>query len=198
MPDEPLGLGLIGCGVIARTYLHELRRPEQSEWRLAAVCDTDLEKARAAAGDGAAAYADVERLLADPAVDAVAILLPNHQHAEAALRALDAGKPVLVEKPMATTLEECDRMIAAAERAGADPLWAHAAIRNRSGVWADDTGVATLGLADGTLIQFQTDGLATQCCNETVLHGTEATVTVTQTRVVVHRQPEPEVTEFPS
>jgi predicted dehydrogenase len=273
---ERLGLGLIGCGVIAGTYLRELRRTEQTEWRLAAVCDTDAEKARAAAGDGAASYADLDRLLGDPAVDAVAVLLPNHLHAEVALRVLEAGKPVLVEKPMATTLEDCDRMIAAAERvkgllmvgmtsrfcssyraararlqagefgalnfiaeycnyriapdwyirpwlrraetlgggmflqmgihnldravwlAGAEPLWAHAAIRNRSGVWADETGLATLGLDDGSLVQFQTDGLATKRRNETVLHCAEATVTVTQSRVVVHRQPAPEVAEFPA
>jgi predicted dehydrogenase len=274
--SEPLGLGLLGCGVIAGTYRRVLQRPEQTDWRLAAVCDTDPEKARAAAGDGAACYSDLEQMLADPAVDAVAVLLPNYLHAEATLRALETGKPVLVEKPMATTLADCDRMIAVAERAGvllmvgltsrfctsyraareqlragrfgalhliaeycnyciapgwyirpwlkraetagggmflqmgihnldraawlaaAAPVWAHAAIRDRSGVWADDIGVATLGLEDGGLIQFQTDGLATRHRNETVLHTAEATVTVTQSRVVVHRQSEPEVTEFPS
>lgn len=272
--NTPLGLGLIGCGVIAGTYLKALARPGQQEWRLAAVCDTDAEKCRTAAGPDTAAYTDVEELLRDPAVDAVAILLPNHLHAEAAIQALQAGKAVLVEKPMATTLADCDRMIATASRvggllmvgltsrscssyraararlqagefgalnfiaeycnyrlapgwyirpwlkraetlgggmflqmgihnldravwlAGSEPAWAHAVIRDRSGVWADDTGLATLGLSDGTLVQFQTDGHATLRRNETVLHCGEATVTVTQNRVVVHRQPEPEVLEF--
>jgi predicted dehydrogenase len=274
--SESLGLGLIGCGVIAGTYLRELRRPGQTGWRLAAVCDTDLDKARAAAGDSVACYSEMEQLLADPAVDAVAILLPNYLHAPAALQSLEAGKPTLVEKPMATSLEDCDSMIATAARtgslltvgmtsrfcasyraararlhagefgalsfiaeyynyriapdwyirpwlklaetlgggmflqmgihnldravwlAGAAPLWAHAAIRDRSGIWADETGLATLGLEDGSLVQFQTDGLATQRLNETVLHGTEATVTLTHTRLMVHRGSETEVTEFPS
>ena len=272
----PLGIGLIGCGVIANTYLKALRAEGQEDWCLAGVWDVDAEKARAAAGAGAAAYAALDDLLAAPAVDAVAVLLPNHLHADAAIRALDAGKPVLVEKPMATTLADCDRMIAASARgglplmvgltsrfrasyraararlhagefgalsfiseycnyrispewyirpwlkradtcgggmflqmgihnldravwlAGAAPLWAHAAIRDLSGTWADETGVATLGLEGGALVHFETDGLAAQSRNETVLHCAEATVSITSTRVVVHRPGGAETQEFPA
>jgi predicted dehydrogenase len=80
--------------------------------------------------------------------------------------------------------------------AGSSPQWVHAAIRDRCGNWADETGAATLGLEDGALIQFQTDGLATQGRNETILHCQDVTVSVNARRITIHRSPEPEVVEF--
>jgi predicted dehydrogenase len=65
---------------------------------------------------GVATYAEVDDLLADPRVDLVDITLPTSLHADVAIRALEAGKHVLCEKPMALTLAECKRMVAAAER----------------------------------------------------------------------------------
>ena len=113
------GLGIVGCGVIAETYLRALTGPCANEWRLAAVSDLNLERARSVtAGTGASVYGSLEELLADPGVDAVVVLVPNYLHAQTAIQAMEAGKPVLVEKPMATTLDDCDRMIATAERTG--------------------------------------------------------------------------------
>ena len=63
-------------------------------------------------------YPSFEALLDDPTVDAVDICLPNDLHREFAVRALQAGKHVLCEKPIALTLEDADAMIAAARRAG--------------------------------------------------------------------------------
>jgi len=63
-------------------------------------------------------YGDLAQLLADPGVDAVSICLPPNAHCSAAMDGLGAGKHVLVEKPMAGSLEECDRMIRAAEESG--------------------------------------------------------------------------------
>ena len=64
------------------------------------------------------AYADYDALVASDRIDAVYIALPNSMHADYAIRALKAGKHVLAEKPLATTLEESRAMIAAAEAAG--------------------------------------------------------------------------------
>jgi predicted dehydrogenase len=61
-------------------------------------------------------HGGVEQLLDDPAVDAVAVLVPPEAHAEVATAALEAGKHVLVEKPLALTVEDCDRIVEAGSR----------------------------------------------------------------------------------
>jgi predicted dehydrogenase len=63
-------------------------------------------------------YDDLNRLLADPEIDLLDLCLPSHLHRDITLRALEAGKHVLVEKPIALTVADADVMIAAAERAG--------------------------------------------------------------------------------
>lgn len=63
-------------------------------------------------------YQDFDRIRDDPAIDVVYVILPNAMHAEYAIRALRAGKHVFCEKPMAVSVEECERMIRAAEDAG--------------------------------------------------------------------------------
>ena len=63
-------------------------------------------------------YRNYRELLRDPSIDAVDIVTPNHLHGEMAVAALEAGKDVLLEKPMAVTAAECDRLIAVAERSG--------------------------------------------------------------------------------
>jgi predicted dehydrogenase len=67
-------------------------------------------------------YADADRLIADPEVDAVYIATPPDSHKQYTLAAARAGKPVYVEKPMALNAAECDEMIAACREAGV-PLW---------------------------------------------------------------------------
>ncbi len=67
---------------------------------------------------GARATADLDDLLADPELDAVVVATPVPTHAELALRALDAGKHVFVEKPLAQSVEAAEEVAAAAERAG--------------------------------------------------------------------------------
>jgi len=113
-------IGIIGTGAIAAVHVDAYRRfPERSE--ITAVCDTFADKARGFAEQhslSSAVYGDYKEMLSDPGIDAVSICLPPSLHAQAAIDALDAGKHVLVEKPMASSLEECDRMIEASERNG--------------------------------------------------------------------------------
>ena len=111
-------IGIIGCGKIAQVrHLPEYHEnPEAEIYGL-----YDLNGARAAelaAAYGAKAYPSVEAMLADPAIDAVSVCTVNDSHARIAIAALRAGKNVLCEKPMATTLEECEEMTRVAAECG--------------------------------------------------------------------------------
>ena len=87
---------------------------------LAAVMSRDMGRAEAFAQKhgSASAYDDLDALLRDPAVDVVYIASPNALHAEQTVRAAEAGKHVLVEKPMALSVDDAQRMIDACETAG--------------------------------------------------------------------------------
>jgi myo-inositol 2-dehydrogenase/D-chiro-inositol 1-dehydrogenase len=121
-----IGLGLIGCGGIARSaHLPAMAQLADSVTLLAAA-DTDQAAAQAAAAPWhAAAHTDYRAVLAHPGVDAVVVATPEYLHAEQVEAAAAAGKHVLCEKPMAPSLEEADRMIAACARAGVKLLIGH-------------------------------------------------------------------------
>ncbi|MEX2176123.1 MAG: Gfo/Idh/MocA family oxidoreductase [Pirellulaceae bacterium] len=74
---------------------------------------------------GVKKYSDLAGMLGDPSVDLVDICLPPHSHCEAALAALRAGKHVFVEKPMALTVADCDKMVRAADKVGKQILVGH-------------------------------------------------------------------------
>jgi UDP-N-acetyl-2-amino-2-deoxyglucuronate dehydrogenase len=110
-----LGVAIIGPGKVAHIHARILAGLPGA--RLVAVCSRSAERAGAfAAQYGAQAYTELPALLADSAVEAVIICTPHPQHAREAVAVLDAGRHVLVEKPMAVTPEECDAMIEAAAR----------------------------------------------------------------------------------
>lgn len=112
-----VNFAVAGCGVISRFHLNAIRAIEDAA--LCGVYDAVPASAQAAAAEyGTQAYPDYEALLADRAVDAVCICTPSHLHAPLALQAIAAGKHVLVEKPVALTLEDCDAISQAARRAG--------------------------------------------------------------------------------
>jgi phthalate 4,5-cis-dihydrodiol dehydrogenase len=116
--QSSLGLGIVGLGGAAVNMLPAFRR--SPFLRIEAVADLDpviLERF-AADHPGARTYNDVERLCADPAVDLVYIGTPTKLHSDHARAALERGKHVLIEKPMAVTLEDAEAMIATAERHG--------------------------------------------------------------------------------
>jgi len=119
-----LGIGIIGAGRIFKAHAGSVQAIPETE--LVAVSDVDAERvARATATYGGAGYADYQELLRDPKVDAVVIGLPHWLHERVSIDCLRAGKHVLVEKPMAMTVAECDAMIAAAEASGKNLMVAH-------------------------------------------------------------------------
>lgn len=129
---KPLGLGLIGAGIVAAgPYRKALERLPKI--KAVGVFDPDSAKATSLAHAlKATVYPDLHALLSDSAIDAVAILSPNHLHVQLALHSLEAGKHVLVEKPIAEAVEEIDRLRAAAARAGRICMPAHNYIYNPS------------------------------------------------------------------
>ena len=112
------GIGIIGCGKIAQVrHIPEYEANEHA--KLVGFYDINLERARElAAKHGGTAYETVEALLADPQIDAVSVCSANFAHAELTIKALEAGKHVLCEKPMAISLEECEAMVETAKKNG--------------------------------------------------------------------------------
>lgn len=114
--SKTLRAGVVGAGSFGGHHARKYAALE--DVRLVGVFDPDLARARALAeGLGAAAFEDLAILL--DKVDVVTVASPASTHAAAALAALAAGKSVYVEKPLATGLEDADRLVAAAAKAGA-------------------------------------------------------------------------------
>ncbi|MFL6562918.1 MAG: Gfo/Idh/MocA family protein, partial [Bacillus sp. (in: firmicutes)] len=122
---EKLRVGVIGCGSIAQhRHLPEYKANKNVE--LVAVCDSNEERAREVAEKfGAEAYTSFEELLKNAEVDAVSVCTPNYLHAPISIAALNAGVHVLCEKPMATSTEEAEAMIAAAKESGKKLMIGH-------------------------------------------------------------------------
>ncbi len=107
---------IVGCGLISRFHLQAITNIEDAS--LVGVFDPMPESAaRAAAEFETKAYATYEDLLSDKTVDAVCICTPSHLHASLALQAIAAHKHVLIEKPVALNLADCDAVSAAAKEA---------------------------------------------------------------------------------
>lgn len=107
MTPSPVQIGIIGCGHIGRVvHLQSLRRLPNV--RIAALADADAAGLEAAGGQCLAAkrFTDYRALIAQPDVEAVIICLPNALHAEAAIAALQRGKHIYLEKPLAATLDD--------------------------------------------------------------------------------------------
>jgi len=114
---DKVGFGIIGTGQWGALHARVYASGERT--RLAGVCDLVKKKGESVAqAHGAAYYADYRGLLADEAVKAVSIVTPDFAHAEIALAAAEAGKHMLVEKPLAMTVEECRAIIDAAKQSG--------------------------------------------------------------------------------
>uniref|UniRef100_UPI00301ADFDA Gfo/Idh/MocA family protein n=1 Tax=Oceanobacillus massiliensis TaxID=1465765 RepID=UPI00301ADFDA len=118
---DKLKIAIIGCGGIANgKHLPSLSKLEQVE--ISAFCDIVIERAEKAAkeygGADAKTYVDYKELLQDKSIDVVHVCTPNISHMEISVAALESGKHVMCEKPMAKSTEEARLMVEAAERTG--------------------------------------------------------------------------------
>lgn len=111
-------IGIIGCGKIAQVR-HIPEYADNPNVKLSGYFDLNQERAAELAKKyGGKAYATYQDLLADKNIDAVSVCTANSSHAEITIAALKAGKHVLCEKPMATTLPECEAMVKTAKETG--------------------------------------------------------------------------------
>ncbi len=110
-------VAIVGAGIGAEHLKAYLTLPERFE--VACLCDLDLARAKGLASPhGLRCESDLDTVLADPAIEIVDICLPPHLHLSACLAALDAGKTVICEKPLVTSLADADRLAARAEETG--------------------------------------------------------------------------------
>lgn len=118
-------VGIVGCGTITMVR-HAPEYYNNPDAEIAGFYDIVPERAAELAGKfGGKVYETCDELLADTTIDAVSICTANDTHAEYTVKALAAGKNVLCEKPMATSLEECKRVIEAERRSGKQLMLAH-------------------------------------------------------------------------
>jgi predicted dehydrogenase len=121
---EPLKVGVIGLGFFGSRHARVYRDHPAAE--LIGVAEVDPTRCAEAAGiTGAEGFADYRQLLALPGLQAVSICLPDRLHEEAAIAAAEAGKAILLEKPLAHTAEAGRRIVAAVERNGVRLMIGH-------------------------------------------------------------------------
>lgn len=114
-----LRTALIGCGKVGRIHAKALSAIPESEF--CAVCDSDAGRARAFADEfGVRGYTAIDEMLALEKIEAVCVCTPHPLHAPAAIAAAAHHAHILVEKPLAASLDDCDRMIEAARKNGVE------------------------------------------------------------------------------
>jgi predicted dehydrogenase len=111
-----LRFGLVGCGRIAKRHSELLGFGEIHGAELAAACDIRFDRAQKIAEKfGVPAFDDMDKMMKDTAIDVAAVLTESGLHAEHVVNLAKYGKPIVVEKPMALTLDQADRMIEACD-----------------------------------------------------------------------------------
>src|SRR5205809_850899 len=111
----PYGFGIIGCGMIARFHAKAIADVKGA--KLVACFDAiPAAVEKFSAETGCKGYTKLADMLADPAVDVVTIGTPSGAHMKPAVQAANAGKHVIVEKPLEITLKRCDAIIHACEK----------------------------------------------------------------------------------
>jgi len=112
-----VGIGVLGAGYAGNVHAEILSRDQRA--KIVAVCESDPEAARLFGFRyGAKVYSAYHDLLSDPEVEAVYITTPNYLHSEQAIAAMNEGKNVFSEKPMAINLEEARKVLETAKRSG--------------------------------------------------------------------------------
>jgi len=120
-----LRVALVGMGRIGRVHLQTLSAASEADVVGVFDLNAQLARERAEAAHVNRVFTSWQDVLNDPDVDCVGVLLPHDLHEQYATEALEAGKHVVCEKPLAPTLPECDRMLAAAARSGRKLLPVH-------------------------------------------------------------------------
>lgn len=119
---EKLRIGIIGCGGIANGKHMPALKTQAAQAEMVAFCDIIPERAEKAAKEygvpGAKVYVNYKELLEDKSIDVVHVCTPNRSHSEITVAALEAGKHVMCEKPMAKTVADAKLMLDAAKRTG--------------------------------------------------------------------------------
>lgn len=106
--------GIIGFGYMGNFHLNKIRSMKGIE--VCAVYDIDEQKAEDAKSERLNVYEDLDEMLQDESIDLIVICTPNHVHAELAMKALEAGKHVLCEKPATMTVKELQDVLDCADR----------------------------------------------------------------------------------
>jgi predicted dehydrogenase len=130
MPDSSskLQVAVVGAGAFGRNHARVYRELEQQDEpvRLSAVVDVDMERARAIAAEfGAEAFASVPEMLARQAPQAASVAVPTMLHREIGCLLMEAGVDVLIEKPIASSMEEADGLVRTAKQTGRIAQAAH-------------------------------------------------------------------------
>ncbi len=115
MTNKPLRFGILGCGNIAGQFARDAPTAQRSVVTACASRSLDTARSFATQHGNVRAYGSYDALLADPDVDAIYLTLPNNLHRDWTIRALEAGKHVLCEKPLALTEADAAAMFAAAD-----------------------------------------------------------------------------------
>lgn len=113
---DPVTVGILGCGTISDAYLSS--NDQFDCFEITACADIDRDRSEAKADEYDITAYDVEAFLDDPEIDAVVNLTPPAVHAETCERILDAGKHVYVEKPLAATVDDAERILTMADESG--------------------------------------------------------------------------------
>jgi predicted dehydrogenase len=121
IPPGQFKIGILGCGNRSKTIISSLN--EVPEIEVAALCDLLPHKMERRAeliknGPKPAFYTDLDDMLKQDDIHAIAVLTPNYMHKDHVISSLQAGKDVFCEKPMAITVADCNEMIAAVQRTG--------------------------------------------------------------------------------
>ena len=122
MRGQGIGLAVIGCGTVGRIRAVLAREHPAVEW--IGLCDIDADTAKALGEDVAADFvtSDLDELLTRPEVTAVIVATAENEHVAPILAAVQLGKPLFIEKPLATNPAESARVLEAVESAGIDAV----------------------------------------------------------------------------
>ena len=114
-PDSPVRFGLVGFGAWGSHHARAIQQTPGAQLAMIAANSPQSQAAAATACPDVPVSSDYRQLIAQPDIDVVDIVVPTHLHADIAVAALQHGKHVLLEKPMAASVSDCQRILAAAE-----------------------------------------------------------------------------------